>query len=679
MSSATVPFATALPKPPRAERLLVALLVATPLFSLAVNAFAWLSYGIDLPYADDWRTYQNGTAYSLALGNLFTPENDTLFPVGRILDVLAMRWLAGNSVAYQFLSMLAVLGGLLFLQWRLLLNALNDRVLAAAAFGLTLFMLQPGSYWGMQNLAYHQAIPLLCLLASLWIVTAPLRVFLAVPALLCLGLVSGLSYISGAFAMLTFAGVVLGFAAFSPVHRRSYAISGAALLVAGAVTTAAQIWVIVSAQHGEISAKVPWARPDEMDFWAYLLGKFGRALLLPTSAPVASFAITAAVVVLVAFVTLVFLVRLLHGKSRNTKEARTALIFVSLTAVVFVYLLLVAAGRAKLRPESITAFLDVFAFGFLRFHFFWATLLWPWVGATILLWLAQRPHGRRLALAAAFLLAALVLPIAVWLGAFDHAATYKARMAYRLDNEVNCLEAGLQKDGAISCPVMIGPGRNMAPIYDFAKRHDASFTRYFFDLRSATAGAVPQSLEEGPALVEQLPVGDIVAGMQIVQTVSLDADERRSLVAEDQICLRLLLATYNRPNIGRATVSLSVAGAARQFNLPFAAVENNEYHAFCGSLGGQPVPSGLASGNLVIHIEGIEGAPGSSVTAWLTKDVSRGTAVVDGVNTGRSLLFTVAPLDTYRPGGTYSIVLYALALALLALCFVSLMRSRRTE
>ena len=266
MPSATVPFVTALPKPARAERLLVALLVLAPLLSLGLNALAWLSYGIDLPYADDWRTYQDGNAYSLALGDLFTPANDTLFPVGRFLDVLAMRWLAGNSVAYQFLSMLAVLGGLLFLQWRLLLSALNDRVLAAAAFGLTLFMLQPESYWGMQNLAYHQAIPLLCLLASLWIVTTPLRSLLAVPILLCLGLVSGLSYISGAFAMLTLSGVVLVFAAVSPVQRRSYAVSGVALLVAGVVTTTAQIWVIVLAQHGQISAKVPWARPDEMDF-----------------------------------------------------------------------------------------------------------------------------------------------------------------------------------------------------------------------------------------------------------------------------------------------------------------------------------------------------------------------------------------------------------------------------
>jgi hypothetical protein len=676
MSPATVSCATEMSKPPRIERIVVALLLLAPLVSLAVNALAWLSYGIDLPYADDWRTYREGTAYSLALSDLFTPENDTLFPVGRFLDVLAMRWLAGNSVAYQFLSMLAVLGGLLYLQWQLLLKVLPDRVLAAAAFSLTLFMLQPDSYWGLQNLAYHQAIPLICLLACLWIVIAPPRLLVALPLLLCLGLISGLSYISGAFAMLTLAGVVLAFAAFSPMQRRSYAFSGLALLVAGAVTTTAQIWVIVSAQKGQISAKVPWATPNEMDFWAYLLGKFGRALLLPTTAPGISLIVTAAVVALVAFLTLGFLVRLLRRRLRTPEETQLALIVVSLVAVVFVYLLLVAAGRSNLRPDSITAFLDIFAFGFLRFHFFWATLLWPWVGAAVLVWLSRLPHGGRLVFGTAFLLVAVVLPLAVFLGAFDHAATYKARMAYRFENEVKCLEAGLQKDGAISCPMMIGPRRDMAPIYDFAQRHDASFTRYFFDLRQREI--VPlRRLEEGPALVEQLPAGEIVAGMSIVQRVPLDADERRSLAAGAPICLRLLLATYDRPNKGSARVSLSLASATGQFDLPFDSTANNQYHVFCGTLDGQRASVDRAAQDLVIRIDGLEGEPGSAITAWLTKDIARGTAMVNGVDTGRSLLFTVAPLDVYRLGGTVSVVLYVLAMALLALCLVGVVRQRR--
>jgi hypothetical protein len=679
MPSATVPFAAKLPKTFRAERLVVALLLLAPLVSLAVNALAWLSYGIDLPYADDWRTYQDGTAYSLALGDLFTPANDTLFPVGRALDVLAMRWLAGNSVAYQFLSMIAVLGGLLFLQWRLLLSALKDRVLAAAAFSLTLFMLQPESYWGLQNLAYHQAIPVLCLLAALWIVTIPLRPLMAVPLLLCLGLISGLSYISGAFAMLTLAAVVLFFAVFQPLQRRSYVFSGSALLVAGAITTAAQIWVIVSAQQGQISVKVPWARPDELEFWAYLLGKLGRALLLPSGAPGRSLAVTALVVLLVAVIALVFLVRLVRRKLGTPEEGRSALIFVALVAVVFVYLLLVAAGRTKLRPETITAFLDIFAFGFLRFHFFWATLLWPWVGAAVVLWLSRRRQGQRLAFGMAFLLVALVLPATVWLGGFDHAASYRARMAYRLKNEVNCLEAGLQKGDGIVCVAMAGSKANIRLSYEFARRHDASFTRYFFDLRTTLPGAAPRPLTEGPVLVEQIPVGDIVAGTSIVQTVLINDDERQALASGAPVCLGLLLATYDRPNTGRARVSLAVAGATAQFDLSFATVGNNLYQSFCGALEGKLARSGEGSRELVIRVDGVEGSTGSSVTAWLTQDVSRGTAVVNGSNTGKSLLFTVAPLDKYRFGGTYSIVFYIFAIALLALCLAIALRHRPEE
>lgn len=675
MPFATVSSAIAMSKPPQIERIIVALFLLAPMVSLFVNVLAWLSYGIDLPYADDWRTYRDGTAYSLALSNLFTPENDTLFPVGRFLDVLAMRWLSGNSIAYQFLSMLGVLGGLLYLQWRLLLRVLPDRLLAAAAFSLTLFMLQPDSYWGLQNLAYHQSIPLLCLLACLWIVIATPRLLVALPLLLCLGLVSGLSYISGAFAMLTLAGVVLVFAAFVPLKRRSYAFSGLAILVAGSITTTAQIWVIVSAQNGQISAKVPWATPDQMDFWAYLLGKVGRALLLPTTAPGISLVVTAAVLAVVAFLTFSFLVRLLRQRLCSLEETQLALIVISLVAVVFVYLLLVAAGRSNLRPDSVTAFLDVFAFGFLRFHFFWATLLWPWVGATILLWLSRRPQGKGLAFGAAFLLVAFVLPFATSFGAFDHAASYKARLAYRLENEVKCLEIGLQETGPISCPVMIGPRRDMAPIYEFARRHDASFTRYFFNLRPQKA-PLPL-LEEGPKLIEQLPVGDIVAGMSIVQRVPLKADERRSLASGRQVCLRLLLATYDRPNTGRAQVSLLLPDGEGKFDLPFVSVENNQYHTFCGALDGQRVSPNPTLADLVIRINGIEGAPGSAITAWLTKDISRGTAMVDGVDSGRSLLFTVASVDEYRLGWTATTIFYLFALTILALCLADVVRKRR--
>src|SRR5215208_100720 len=95
------------------ENFLGRLLIALPLLSLALCAIAWLRYGIDIPWFDDWRGYAAGTMNSLSPGHLFRPINDTLAPVGWVLDALAQRYLDGNSVAYQFLSMVTVLGSLL--------------------------------------------------------------------------------------------------------------------------------------------------------------------------------------------------------------------------------------------------------------------------------------------------------------------------------------------------------------------------------------------------------------------------------------------------------------------------------------------------------------------------------------------------------------------------------------
>ena len=94
------------------------------------------------------------------LERLFQPINYTLSPVGLALDALAQRFLDGNSVAYQLFSMVIVLGALLWLQWRLLLRALADRGLAALCFSLALLMVQPGSYCGLEHLAYPHALPL---------------------------------------------------------------------------------------------------------------------------------------------------------------------------------------------------------------------------------------------------------------------------------------------------------------------------------------------------------------------------------------------------------------------------------------------------------------------------------------------------------------------------------------
>src|SRR5690348_150705 len=84
-------------------------------FYMAMN---WLSLGVDLPFLDDFRDYFRETAGSFSIDHLFNSANDTLYPIGKILDSTAQHLLNGNSVAYQFLSMSIVLGLLLWFQWK---------------------------------------------------------------------------------------------------------------------------------------------------------------------------------------------------------------------------------------------------------------------------------------------------------------------------------------------------------------------------------------------------------------------------------------------------------------------------------------------------------------------------------------------------------------------------------
>src|SRR5690606_36271484 len=99
-----------------------------------------VQYGIAIPFWDDWRAYHSGNLGDFSPGYLFTPANDTLYPVGRILDSAAQRWLDGHSIAYQLISLLVVQGALVALQWRLLVHCVTDRLWRALAFSFTLPM-----------------------------------------------------------------------------------------------------------------------------------------------------------------------------------------------------------------------------------------------------------------------------------------------------------------------------------------------------------------------------------------------------------------------------------------------------------------------------------------------------------------------------------------------------------
>lgn len=441
---------------PRLEALAIAILIAIPVLSFLLNIVSWMRYGIDLPYMDDVRQYFNNSAGRLDLTYLFTPANDTLYPIGLALDSLAFRFLDGNSVAYQTITLSIVLGGLLIVQYDLLRRCTRSPLLCAACFSLTIFMLQPGSYWGLQNMAYHQAIPLLCILIAVDLVIA--RAKYAAPGLLLLGTISGLTYTSGAFAFLGLALALLALHFFR--RENQLLIYGLAALIPGVLTSLAQGWVIVFFQRGTHRPDSPMAYPWELDFWEYMLGKVGRAAFLPEQFPHFSFLLAIAISILLVggFVY--------SALSQRINHSRTNLCYALIFSSIFVYLLLICAGRTNMRPDTISAPIDVFLSGFARFHFFWITILFPWILAISLSRFPRIAAGLSL-IGVGFLVSCS--------GITNYNADYQSSMNTRLEN-LECLRNGLITGDAFQCD-NLHPVIDMRQVFFTSSAAGASFTR----------------------------------------------------------------------------------------------------------------------------------------------------------------------------------------------------------
>lgn len=405
------------------------ILVALPLTILVVMVWSWLAYAIDFPLYDDWRAYMPGQMDVFSLRYLFLPANDTLYPVGKLLDYFAFIVWKGNSIPYQTASMTIVLGALLLLQWRLLVRVLGDRLAAAACFTLTVFMLQPGSYWGLQNLAYHQALPLLCLLGIIDLATSDsVRARTASPAAFALGIFGGLTYISGAFGAL-----ISGLSLLVISHRLQEGQQGNtravawSTLIAGLLTTIPQLWVIVFYQKGVHRSDAPMAYPFEFDFWMFALGNVGRSLMLPTSTPVLSLTLVLIVLIALGLLTWWCIAPLVKREAVSGARLQVGTVLVVLGSAVFVYLMLVAAGRANLRPALVDTGLAIFQHGTQRFHFFWLTLIWPWLCAALVVWMWEWRQGagaysRRLFVGAAL----AIFACAFAGGVYHHGSAFRA-------------------------------------------------------------------------------------------------------------------------------------------------------------------------------------------------------------------------------------------------------------
>jgi hypothetical protein len=464
------------------RRLLLLVLVGLPLLSLAINAIAWLRYGLDLPFFDDWRGYLHGNIRSLKLSYLFKAVNDTLYPLGLALDALAQRYLGGNSVTYQFLTMVTVLGGLLALQWRLLSLALADKWIVPIGFVSTLLMLQPASYWGRENMAYHQALPLLFLLgAMILMLSAKARDRWRLPTIFALGLLAGLTYISGAFAMLM-AGLVLVGLGWWGIHigdRSMQLRSGVALASAGGLMVVAQVVFAILPNHGATHLHhVSMALPHHPEFWYVFFGKIARALLLPRHMPLLSAVAVGAVFLLAVGICWAYFQR---GSWREQPAGgqlqRVATVYIALACAIFVYLLMIAAGRTNFRQPEVQGATAIFQYGFERFHFFWVTILWPWLVAFVLvLARADDPVRQRRLKAVATTLSLVFVVYVLSAGAMRHARQHRDESAHRLPT-ISCLLTQLQRGGAIFCPEFNMP--DLTPAYVYARKIKASFVRHF--------------------------------------------------------------------------------------------------------------------------------------------------------------------------------------------------------
>ena len=533
-----------------------AVLIAIPIVLLAAAVVSWFHVGFDLPIADDWRVYLDRRVGSLDLAYLFTPRNDTLYPVGQVLDSIAHFTLGGNSVVYQALTMTLVLGSLLVMQWVLLRLAFGDLLHTAIPFSLCALMLLSGTYWGGPNIAYHQALPLVAIMASLVLalrLSEP-RWWLVVLGFV-LGLAAGLTYVSGAFGSLAAGGtmVFVGLAGRQSSRQRVIRV-GTGLLVAGVITTVAQLWAVRALQGDDSMAGNPLTFPWEPDFWYYVGGKVGASLGLPPLRPRLAIGATVAAIA-VAIVVVAWALRALRRRpAQPTRADVISVAVLTLAATITIYLLLIGAGRSSLRPSSgDSSPLEVFQFGFFRFHFFWVTLIWPWVGAAVLAMAMgiRRLHSSRLwvgVLAIAIVVPLVSLFVAGRMASgYDYAGFYDRWSAARQEL-YRCLLESVQTGNGHEC--VIWTPMNPASLILYARSIDASWAQYLqtvpvgpptepiFSLRDPGSGSV--EFVDMEILAEDESGLALKAGTdaQIIIDVADDEAMRQCLTLEVQAGLR---------------------------------------------------------------------------------------------------------------------------------------------
>lgn len=531
-------------------------------FGLCLLGFAGLkgllslvALGVDFPIEDDWTEVNRGLTGSFAPVDLFAKANDTLVPVGRALDALGVYLIGGNHVVSQAITMIATLTSICVLQFSLLRRyAASTEVLFLATVAMV-FSLQARTYWGMQTLAYHQILPVVSMMLILHLI---LRRDIERPVLhnlsiFVVGLLGGFAYLSGAIALLgaTIWTVAWSFAMGDRGPRKS--LPG--LTAATILTLCVQIGIaLLYRQGGGNSVRgVAMATPADDAFWAFFLGLVARSVGVFDSASI--WVVAGASVLVLALVWALASQVVLARRERATAQQDLAYAFGFIAAFVFFYAVVVCAGRANLRPPTITQFRDVFALAQIRFHFFWLTLLWPWLALVVGNRFARRSSSVPLVTGAALsclLLVALLTPFI----AFDH-DRYNAPAADRKAKGLACLQQKIAAGEPLYCPVVFS--KDLANAVRLAKSLDIAFTR--------------------PLLIDETPLKLVPSRvLSEVNEIRLSFPPIGDESPVERIAI--MFGTYMRVNEGIARLNLVGQKETETVEFRLGNLLDNSYHSF---------------------------------------------------------------------------------------------------
>lgn len=454
------------------------IIMFVPVFIIFYYGIQWLRFGIDLPFYDDWRAFDFQEAGVFSLSVLFKSSNDTIYAVGKFIDFLALQYSGYNVVLYQFLTLLLCLGGIYLFIYLILRKFFEARVLCISLISAVLIF-QQDSYWGAQAVAYQQALPILFILIAIYVVVLEEMVsWLRTAIIAFLGVLAGFSYISGAFAVVTIGAVSLlvAYTSRSEVASRYWQAS-IGFLLAALVTLPLQLRVILVVQKGAIhDPTAVWAWPWGSDFWWFALGMIGRSvgvygygdklwLYLPVA--IAFFGI--AVALLYSALKTVFL------KNSSKRNVGSAYVYLCVACCIGVYMTMVAASRAKLGIPGEDSVYHKLVHGGSRFHYFWLTVLIPFLVANLVEKYVS--FGGNLTNLRAYIISLGIFMYAAFAGTFNYERQFRYTQTVAQES-LQCIQQKILESKPIIC-LRTYP-LELDKAIQYAKSQNVSFLKYIF-------------------------------------------------------------------------------------------------------------------------------------------------------------------------------------------------------